>query len=61
MKEKAQTSEGKGDDNDSEGASGSEGEMQKQNMENMSYIESFIYPLEHSGIYKKLGGEKEKK
>ena len=35
---KAQTSEGKWSD--------SEGEMQKQNIENLPYIESFIYPLE---------------
>ena len=41
---KAQTSEGKG--SDSEEASGSEGEIQKQSMENLSYTESFIYPLE---------------
>ena len=46
MKEKAQTSEGKGNDSDSEEASGSEGEIQKQNIENLPYIESFIYPLE---------------
>ena len=46
MKEKAQTSEGKWSDRDSEGASGSEGEIQKQNIENLPYIESFIYPLE---------------
>ncbi|MCK4527696.1 hypothetical protein KAW18_10020 [candidate division WOR-3 bacterium] len=37
-------SEGKG--SDSEEASGSEGEIQKQSMENLSYTESFIYPLE---------------
>ena len=41
---KAQTSEGKG--SDSEGASGSEGEIQKQSMENPPYIETFIYPFE---------------
>jgi hypothetical protein len=41
---KAKRSEGKW--SDSEEASGSEGEMQRQSMENLSYTESFIYPLE---------------
>ncbi len=42
---KAQTSEGKWSDSE-EVNYGSEGEMQKQNIENLPYIESFIYPLE---------------
>ena len=41
---KAKTSEGKRSDN--EEVKGSEGEIQKQRMENLSYTESFIYPLE---------------
>ena len=39
-------SEGKWSDSGSEEVNGSEGEIQKQNIENLPYTESFIYPLE---------------
>lgn len=41
---KVKASEGKR--SDSEEVNGSAGEIQKQSMENLSYTESFIYPLE---------------
>ena len=40
----AKTSEGKW--SDGEEVSGSKSEIQKQNIENLLYTESFIYPLE---------------
>ncbi|MGB7533872.1 MAG: hypothetical protein WA977_13015 [Halobacteriota archaeon] len=44
---KAKRSEGKWSDSGSEEVSyGSEGEIQKQSMEYLSYTERFIYPLE---------------